>query len=121
MVNYFFDTYALIEVTKNNPNYLKFIGEDVVTSKFNLVELTYITLVELGEESAKKVFQRFKDAEVDIDDEILFKAVKFRLKHKKKSLSYADCIGYIFALENKLKFLTGDHAFEGMNSVEFVK
>src|SRR3989344_5671259 len=99
MVNYFFDTYALIEITRNNPNYLKFIGE----------------------ESAKKVFQQFKDAEVDIDDEVLFKAVKFRLAHKKKSLSYADCIGYIFALENKLKFLTGDHAFEGMNSVEFVK
>ncbi|MBI2970897.1 MAG: PIN domain-containing protein [Candidatus Aenigmarchaeota archaeon] len=121
MVNYFFDTYALIEITKNNPNYLKFIGEDIATTKFNLVELVYIILSELDGASAKGAFQRFRDAEVDVSDEILLTAAAFRLKNKKKSLSYADCIGYAFALGNNLKFLTGDDAFAGMKNVEFVK
>ncbi|MBI2172801.1 MAG: PIN domain-containing protein [Candidatus Aenigmarchaeota archaeon] len=121
MVKYFFDTYALIEITKNKPNYIKFVEETIATSKFNLVELIYITLSDLGEESAKKIFQRFKDSEIGIPDDILFKAMIFRFRNRKKGLSYVDCIGYVFALENGLTFLTGDSAFENMENVEFVK
>ena len=121
MVNYFFDTYSLIELTKNNPNYAVFIDEPVTTTKFNLAELFYIILVELGEKKAKGVHSKFKDFEVDVSDEILFKAMKFRFENKKKGFSYTDAIGYIFALETNLKFLTGDDAFEGMDNVEFVK
>jgi len=121
MVNYFFDTYALIEITKNNPNYLKFIEEIIVTTRFNLAELIYIILSEKGEPSAKQAFAKFRGAEIDVSDDVLFKAMLFRFKNKKKNLSYVDCIGYIFALENNLKFLTGDDAFEGMENVEFVK
>ena len=47
--------------------------------------------------------------------------MKFRLKNKKMDLSYADCIGYIYACENNLKFLTGDEKFKDMDNVEFVK
>ena len=121
MVNYFFDTYALIELVKSNPSYAIFINEPVTTTKFNLAELFYILLEEFGEEKAKLHFVRFREFEVGIPDEILFKAVIFRLKNKKKRLSYADCIGYVFALESKLKFLTGDDAFKNMDNVEFVK
>ena len=121
MVNYFFDTYALVEITKNNPNYVKFIEEVVVITKFNLAEFVYAVLSEHGETAAKNALEKFKDAEADVPDEILFKAMLFRSKNRKKSLSYADCIGYIFALENKLKFLTGDDAFRGMENVEFAK
>lgn len=121
MVSYFYDTYALVEITANNPNFLRFTEEPVVTTKFNLVELFYILLSKLGEQQAKEAFERFKDSENEVPDEILFKAMKFRLANKKKALSYADCIGYIFALENKMKFLTGDDAFRGMENVEFVK
>ncbi len=121
MVSYFYDTYALVEIAMNNPNYLRFIEEPIVTTKFNLVELFYIVLSNLGEEKAKETFIRFKDAEADVPDDILFKAMIFRLKNKKKRLSYADCIGYVFALENKLKFLTGDDAFKNVDNAEFVK
>lgn len=121
MVNYFFDTYALIEITKNNPNYIRFIEENVTTSKFNLAELIYAAILENGEEFAKSLFERFKDSETEISDDILFKAMVFRFKNKKKNLSYADCIGYVFSLENGLKFLTGDEAFKDMANVEFVK
>ena len=121
MVNYFFDTYALIEITKNNPSYIKFIDEAIVTARSNLTELIYIILSERGEAAAKEAFSRFKDAETEVSDDILFKAMTFRLKNKKKGFSYVDCIGYIFALENKLKFLTGDDGFKDFPNVEFVK
>ena len=121
MVNYFFDTYALIEITKNNPSYVKFIEEPITTTKFNLAELIYIIMSENGESVARKVFEKFKDAEISVPDDVLFKSMAFRLKNKKKNLSYVDCIGYIFAIENGLMFLTGDRAFEKINNVEFVK
>lgn len=44
-----------------------------------------------------------------------------KLKLKNKNLSYTDCIGYIFAIKNNLKFLTGDKKFNDMPNVEFVQ
>ncbi|MBI2232813.1 MAG: PIN domain-containing protein [Candidatus Aenigmarchaeota archaeon] len=121
MVNYFFDTYALIEISRNSPNFTHLIDEVIVTTKFNLAELIFVSLAEFGEEKAKLTFEKFKDSEEAVSDEILFKAMLFRLKHKKKGFSYADCIGYVFAMENNMRFLTGDDAFKGMENVEFVK
>ncbi|MFA4819661.1 MAG: PIN domain-containing protein, partial [Candidatus Aenigmatarchaeota archaeon] len=121
MVNYLFDTYALIEIIKNNPNYVRFMEESIATTRFNLVELLYIVMAEKGEAKAREVFSKFKDAEIEVPDDILVKAMKFRLDNKKKNLSYVDCIGYMTALENKIRFLTGDSAFKDMPNVEFAK
>ncbi len=121
MVDLFFDTYALIELTKSNPNYVKVSDEIVVTTRFNLVELFYRILEDFGEKRAEEVFHKFEECEAHVPDDILFKAMLFRLKNKKKGFSYVDCIGYVFSLENKMRFLTGDNAFKDMNNVEFVK
>src|SRR3989338_11642704 len=99
MVKYFFDTYALIELIKTNPNYIKYGEEKVFTSKLNLIELFYRMLEDLGEERAIELYIKFKECSVEINDEILFKAMSFRLKNKKRNLSYTDCIGYIYAME----------------------
>ena len=121
MVAYFFDTYAMIELVKTSPAYAVFIEEPVTTTKFNLAELFYILLSEVGEEKAMSALTKFKDFEAEVTGEILIKAMKFRLQHKRKGFSYADCIGYVFAVQNRMKFLTGDDAFRGMDNVEFVK
>ncbi|GAI14858.1 unnamed protein product [marine sediment metagenome] len=52
-------------------------------------------------------------------DEIVFEAMGLRLKHRR--LSYADCIGYVTARHEGMKFLTGDRVFERMENVEFVR
>ena len=57
-----------------------------------------------------------KDEKKDLKE-----SIKFRKEQKKKDLSYTDCIGYIYAARNNMKFLTGDKEFEGMKNVEFVK
>ena len=45
----------------------------------------------------------------------------FRKKNKKKDFSLFDCVGYIFAQENNLLFVTGDEAFRSIKQVEFIK
>lgn len=49
--------------------------------------------------------------------------MKFWLKQRlmRKKLSYADCLGYIIALREKIEFFTGEDDFKGLHNVEFVK
>ena len=119
--NYLFDSYAIIELIEGNEAYAKYSAESVSITIFNLVEIYWVVLNRLDESKAEKIYEQYKDAVVEIDDETLKEAVRFRKKYKKRDLSYADCIGYIYALRNDLKFLTGDKEFEDMKNVEFVK
>ena len=116
---YFFDTYALVEIIKNNPSYVKYFEEIITTTRYNLIELYYSILRDFGEEKAKAGYLKFKDAAIEINDDIIYKAMQLKLKNKK--LSYVDCIGYISAVNKNLMFLTGDKEFQNMDDVEFVK
>ena len=118
-MRYFFDTYALIEITKKNPNFALYFNEDISTSSYNLIELYYSILRDLGEHEAKSAYYKFKNTAIGIFDEVIFEAMKLKLKNK--NLSYVDCIGYSLSIKNNLKFLTGDKAFRNMDNVEFVQ
>ena len=120
-INYFFDTYAIVEILKENSNYNKFKDFDVTFTIFNLAELYWSVLNDYGENKANFIYERYKNSVVDIDDNTLKEAIKFRKEHKKKNLSYTDCIGYIYAKLHNMKFLTGDKELEGFPNVEFVK
>mgnify|MGYP001562468935 FL=1 len=118
---YFFDSYAIIEILKENPNYKRFADESVTLTILNLSEIYYSVLNDYPEEKADKIYEVYKKAVVELSDEIIKEAMKFRKKNKKRGLSYADCIGYVYALKHKMKFLTGDKEFKDLNNVEFVK
>ena len=120
-VEYFFDTYAIIEVVKQNKHYAPYVDKESTITIFNLVELYYSVLTDYGEEKADIIYNEYKSAVAEIDDETLKEAVKFRKEHKKRDISYTDAIGYIYARLHNMKFLTGDKEFEGMENVEFVK
>ena len=120
-VKYFFDTYAIIEILNQNPTYEKYKNKRATITVFNLAEIYYSCLNTLEESEANKIYEVYKDAVVKISDSILKEAIKFRKENKKRDLSYADCIGYIYALKNKMKFLTGDKEFENLPNVEFAK
>lgn len=120
-INYFFDSYAIIEIIKKNVNFEKYLNEDTNLSIFNLAETYYSVLNNYDEKKANEVYEAYKGGVVDLTDEIVKEAMKFRKLHKKEDLSYADCIGYIYAKKNKMKFLTGDKQFENLENVEFVK
>ncbi len=122
---FFFDTYALVCLIQNNPNYAKFRESIILTTQFNLVELYYSVLKDYNEKTARDIYNKFKNCIVAVDDETIFKAMGFRLKIKrenpKSNISYVDCIGYQCAKANKIPFVTGDKEFEEIDDVEFVR
>ncbi|MBI5797432.1 PIN domain-containing protein [Candidatus Woesearchaeota archaeon] len=119
---YFFDTYALIEVIKGSKNYREFSTfTSMVITKLQLMELYYSVLCESGKERADFYYDFFSPSSIVIKDETIKNAMLFRSQHKKRRLSYVDCLGYIFALEKGIPFLTGDKEFEQFPNVCFVK
>lgn len=122
MTVFFYDSYAIIEYLKNNPRFVPYFEEHTgILTIFNLVEVYYSVLAEEGKEKAEEVYNRLSPLLAEPTKEIVFKAMEYRLLHKKKKLSYADCMGYASAEIYNVLFLTGDKQFEGMEKVEFVK
>ena len=121
ITKYFFDSYAIVEIVAGNPSYSKFINEPVTITIFNLAEIYWSAILNLEEKKAEEIYDKYSASTKAISDEVLKEAIKFRKKHKNKDLSYTDCIGYIYALKNNMKFLTGDREFEAMENVEFIK
>lgn len=120
-LKYFFDSYAIIELIKENPKYSPYLDEEIILTLFNLAEIYWSVLNDFGEEKAEEIYSKFRNNVVEIDDETLKEAIRFRKEYKKQDLSYTDCIGYIYAKRNNLKFLTGDNKFEHLPFTEFVK
>ena len=119
---FFYDTYAIFEIAKGNPNYDDYTDNvGIAITKLNLMELYYKLLISFGIEMAELYYEKYKQFAVDISDTLIKNAMLLRAKHKSKDLSYVDCIGYAFAIEHKIKFLTGDRQFKDMDNVEFVK
>lgn len=120
-MKYFFDSYAVVEIVRGNPNYARYTQNEVVLTVFNLTEIYWSALNKLGEEAANEIYAQYKSSLIEINDDVLKNAMKFRKQHKNKDFSYTDCIGYCCALESNIKFLTGDKGFKGMENVEFVQ
>ncbi|PIN86056.1 PIN domain nuclease [Candidatus Woesearchaeota archaeon CG10_big_fil_rev_8_21_14_0_10_44_13] len=120
-MKYFLDTYALVEITKGNKNFEGYIESDAITLRLNMAELYHSTLSDFNEKTADYFFKLFARLTFELPPDIIPKAIKFRKLNNKKNLSYADCLGYIFARDNHRIFVTGDKAFEGMEGVAFVK
>ena len=118
--DYFFDSYAIIELIKGNPNYESFKDYIIITGVMNLAEVFYSLLLEFKENKAIQIINKLNLKFIGANSEIAIKSAKFRYKNKSLSLSYIDCTGYILAKENNLKFLTGDRGFINMENVEFV-
>lgn len=118
--NYFFDSYAIIEILKASKNYSKYIDSEFIITKLNLFEVCYRLLAD-SQEEADRFLKLFASRTVDCDEVVVEEACKFKLANKGKGLSMADCIGYAVALKAGVKFLTGDEQFKDMPNVEFVK
>lgn len=120
-VSYFFDSYAIAELIHGNPNYKDFADKPVTITIFNLAEIYFIAIKNYDDEKADEIYEEYSKFIVEIPEEVLKEAVKFKKQNSKKKLSYADCIGYIYAVKNNMKFLTGDKEFKDLEGVEFAK
>ncbi|MFQ5531822.1 MAG: PIN domain-containing protein [Candidatus Nanoarchaeia archaeon] len=120
-MEYFFDSYAIIEIIDQNKNYIKFKDAEIITTVLHLAEVYYSLLRNYNEQTADYWVNNLNISFLDITSNIAIRSSKFRHKNKKAKLSYADCIGYLISLENNMKFITGDKQFESFKGVEFVK
>ena len=119
--NFFCDTYALIEIIKGNKNYEIYTDFILITSELNLMELYYSLLRDYGKSFAEKYFNEWETSAIKIPKSFIRTAMELKHLHNKEKLSYIDCMGYIYAMENGIPFLTGDSKFQNKAGVEFVK
>ena len=117
----FCDTYALIEIIGGNKAFNRYGDELLVTSEFNLIELYYHFLRNYGKDNAERCFNHWLEFCVKIPHSAIKFGMEIKLENKKEKLSYIDCIGYAFSLQNNVPFLTGDSKFKNKIGVEFVK
>lgn len=117
---YVFDTYAIMEILRGNPNYLKYNDEDVIINKFIYAEMCY-NLYREKQILAKEYITKYSKFINSVKPEWIDEAMKFRLKWKDRNVSITDCVSYIMAKHLGIKFLTGDKEFENIDNVEFVK
>ncbi|MBS3149240.1 PIN domain-containing protein [Candidatus Woesearchaeota archaeon] len=120
-MKYFLDTYALIEIAKGNQKYQKYLESDCVTLKDNLAELFYFLLKKYNEKIANLFIEKFSKIAIEFPIDIISKAMIFKYKNSKSNFSYIDCFGYIYAIETRIFFLTGDRAFTNFANVEIVR
>ena len=122
-MQYFLDTYAIIEIALGNENYKDYVfdKEQATCTIFNLMEAHFYFLKNYGQTMADKIYDSLKPLVIDVDDSLIKDANILKLRFLKARMSFADCIGYAIALKSNAKFITGDYAFKGMENVEFVK
>lgn len=118
---YFFDSYAIMEISKGNENYKDYVNSDIIITKLNLFEIFFSTLWQTGEKEAEEIFEDYKKFIIDFSLKEVKEAAKLKFNHRKRKLSMVDCIGYVLAKALGIRFLTGDKEFEGFNNIEFVK
>ena len=117
----FYDTYALYAIATGKESYLNYVKGKIITGLMNLYEFYYILIKENNKKLAEEFFNRLVNVCVKINPTLIKEAANFRFKEIKRKLSYVDCLGYIIAKNNKVKFLTGDVGFKGLPNVIFVE
>ena len=125
MARFFGDTYALIELLKGNPNYEDYSQANLVTTEFNILELTYALFRDFGRDEAANIINamRVKVEVLLTNNSDYLNASDFRLSANRtgKKFSLVDALGYSYSRKLGIKFLTGDREFNGMENVEYVK
>ena len=120
----FLDSYAIVEMARDNPRYDFVEGDAVATSALNLLEAYYV-LAEAGQEPlAMKVLKELSPVATDLPKDLIPVIAIFRLGTKGatgRRFSYADAAGYVYAQDRGHEFLTGAHEFEGFQGVRFVR
>jgi hypothetical protein len=120
----FLDSYAIVEMARDNARYNFVEGEEVATSALNLLEAYYVLSV-AGEESlARNVLRELSPVAADLPKALIPEIAGFHLRRKGatgRRFSYADAAGYIYARDRGYEFLTGAHEFEGLEGVRFVR
>jgi predicted nucleic acid-binding protein len=120
-INKCLDTYALMEISKGNPKFIRYLHTHFVITDLTLAEFYSVLLREQGEAVADYWFLKLEQYAVSVSKKTLIEAVKFRYEHRKQNIYFFDAVGYIFSVTHGYYFVTGDKEFEHFPHVEFQK
>ena len=121
---YFYDTYAVLEYLSGNRKYSSYFDEDYgFLTILNLMEIYYALLKQHGEAAAEEGYSASSQFVYEFDDDDVKEAMKLRLNLQNRGLnvSCTDALGYHLSMKLKVKFLTGDLIFKGLENVEYVQ
>ena len=118
---YCLDTYALVEIGRNNPDFTGLLNQDFVITDLTIAEFYLFLYKEGNEDLARYWLKKLESFYRNVSRNVLIKSLKYRADNKKENLSIFDAVGYIYSLENGLKFVTGDRAFKNKEGVLFIK
>jgi uncharacterized protein len=119
--SYFFDTYAIIELVKGNPAYTPYKNTGIVVSTLNLFECHFHVARKFGRPVADSILEELSKCVISFTNDDIRTVTEFRSLNRRKKFSFPDSLGYVLAMKQKLRFLTGDERFRDLPNVEFVK
>ena len=119
---YCLDTYALVEVY-NGTLVLEDFFEDamLVIPSTTLAELYIVLLRRYDKKTAEHWCKRLSVFVQELQTKTLLQAMNYKYAHRKKKISFFDSVGYVYARENNLTFVTGDEAFAQEKGVLFLQ
>lgn len=115
------DTYPLVEIATGNDRFAFLLNGDFVVTDTTIAEFYYVLLQRYDVSTADFWYKKFAPYCVTASKDILIEAMKFRHSNKKKDLSFFDCVGYVFAVENNYEFVTGDKEFQNLKNVAYLR
>ena len=120
MVVKFLDTYILWEISIGNPKFTGYLREEFVVNDLILAEFYHVLLREFGEAVAQNWVAKFQPYSNAVSFQTMLRAVYWRREYAKRDVSFFDAIGYTYAREHNMLFVTGDKEFKNIDGVEFV-
>lgn len=119
-IKYCLDTYALMEIVQANPKFAFLFKEDFVIPATTLAEFYGVILRNKGKDEAEIWVEKLSNATTGVPLSIMVNAQSFRFTNKQRNISFFDGVGYCFALENNLLFVTGDKEFKDLKGVKYI-
>jgi predicted nucleic acid-binding protein len=115
------DTYALVEIQEGNPAFVDLFHGSFVVTDITLAEFYGVLYRRMGQQTADYWRRKIEPFVVDVSRDMLIVATKYRIDNNKEDLSFVDCVGYMYSIENGIPFVTGDKAFKNKKGVRFIK
>lgn len=119
-IRYCLDTYALVEIAQANPRFIFLFKEDFIIPSTTLAEFYGVLLRTKGKDEAERWVEKLSGSTTSIPLSIMVQAQLFRFTNKSKNISFFDGVGYCYAQENNLLFVTGDREFKDLKGVKHI-
>ena len=114
------DTYVLVEICNGNSKFVDLLNEKAIVTDIIMAEFYADLYRKYGLKTADYWHRKLNPLCRTVSKEILLKAVRYRIDNKKQKLSFFDCVGYVFAQEHSMIFVTGDKEFKNKKGVQFM-